>query len=39
TPEFAVKEGADIIVVGRPIINAQDRKKTVREFLKRIQNA
>jgi len=39
TPEFAVKEGADIIVVGRPIINAKDRKKMVREFVKKIQNA
>ncbi|SNZ07954.1 orotidine-5'-phosphate decarboxylase [Persephonella hydrogeniphila] len=39
TPEFAVKEGSDILVVGRPIIKAKDKKKAVREILEKIKNA
>ncbi|WP_457639956.1 orotidine-5'-phosphate decarboxylase [Persephonella sp.] len=39
TPEFAVKEGADIIVVGRPVLEAKNKKEKIKEFLRRIQNA
>ncbi|WP_457625661.1 orotidine-5'-phosphate decarboxylase [Persephonella sp.] len=39
TPEFAVREGSDILVVGRPIIKAKDKKKVVREILEKIKDA
>jgi orotidine-5'-phosphate decarboxylase len=33
TPEEALKNGADILVVGRPILKAQDRNKIIKEML------
>ncbi len=39
TPEFAVSQGADILVVGRPILKAENRKKALEEILNRINNA
>ena len=38
TPEFAVREGADILVVGREVIRAKDPPKKVDEILRRIGN-
>ncbi len=39
TPEFAVKEGADILVIGRPIIKAENKKELIKEIYKILQNA
>ena len=39
TPEFAIKEGADILVIGRPIIKAKNRKKIIKEIQKIIKDA
>ncbi len=39
TPEFAVSQGADILVVGRPILKAEDRKKAIEEIINRMNNA
>ncbi|WP_456399444.1 orotidine-5'-phosphate decarboxylase [Persephonella sp.] len=33
TPEVALKSGADILVVGRPIINSKNRSEAVKKFL------
>ncbi|MCX7738830.1 MAG: orotidine-5'-phosphate decarboxylase [Hydrogenothermaceae bacterium] len=37
TPEEAVKNGADIVVVGRPILKAEDKSKVIREIKERIR--
>jgi len=37
TPEEAVDRGADIIVVGRPILTADEPRKVVEDILKRIE--
>ncbi len=39
TPEFAVKEGADILVIGRPIIKAENKKELIKEIHRILQNA
>ncbi|WP_293446385.1 orotidine-5'-phosphate decarboxylase [Persephonella sp.] len=39
TPEFAAKEGADILVIGRPIIKAENKKELIKEIYKILQNA
>ncbi len=39
TPELAVREGADILVVGREIINSEDPVKKTEEILRRIENS
>ncbi len=39
TPEFAVKEGADILVIGRPIIRAENKKKLIKEIQRTIKDA
>ena len=39
TPELAVREGADILVVGREIINSEDPVKKAEEILRRIENS
>ncbi|RUM58900.1 MAG: orotidine-5'-phosphate decarboxylase [Persephonella sp.] len=36
TPEEAVKNGADILVIGRPILKSEDKKKTIEFILKEI---
>jgi orotidine-5'-phosphate decarboxylase len=36
TPEEAIERGADIIVVGRPIVNAENPRAVAEEILKRI---
>jgi len=38
TPEWTVRQGADIIVVGRPIINAKDKIGLIKEIKRRINN-
>ncbi len=37
TPVEAKKKGADIIVVGRPILNAEDRNKVINKILEQIK--
>ena len=37
TPREAILNGADIIVVGRPILNSLDRKNTIEKILKEIE--
>ena len=37
TPESAVADGADYLVVGRPIVNAPDRKRAVRLILEEMK--
>ena len=37
TPGEAVKTGADFIVVGRPVLKAQDRKAAVQKILEEMQ--
>jgi orotidine-5'-phosphate decarboxylase len=37
TPEFAVKAGADFIVVGRPIIEAQDAAETAKNIYESVE--
>ena len=39
TPEFAIKEGADILVIGRPILSSKNKKETVNRILEKIENA
>ncbi len=39
TPRDAILNGADIIVVGRPILNSLDRKNTIEKILKEIEEA
>ncbi|RUM58749.1 MAG: orotidine-5'-phosphate decarboxylase [Persephonella sp.] len=39
TPREAILNGADIIVVGRPILNSLDRKNTIEKILKEIEEA
>jgi len=36
TPEEAVKNGADILVIGRPILKSEDKKQTIELILKEI---
>ena len=36
TPETAIKAGADILVVGRPIIKSSNRKKTLKKFIESV---
>jgi len=38
TPEFAVKEGADILVIGRPIIKAKNKKELIKEIYRKIHD-
>ncbi len=38
TPEFAVKEGADILVIGRPVLKAKNKKELIKEIQKKIQD-
>ena len=37
TPEKAVNDGADFIIVGRPILNSRNRKETVKNYLSRME--
>jgi len=37
TPESAVADGADYLVVGRPVVKAKDRKEAVRTILKEMK--
>ncbi len=39
TPREAILNGADIIVIGRPILNSIDRKNTIEKILKEIEEA
>ncbi len=39
TPEFAIREGADILVIGRPVIKSKNRRKLVKEILQKLKNA
>ncbi len=39
TPEKAIKDGADFIIVGRSIINSQDKKDLIELYLKKIEKA
>ena len=39
TPREAILNGADIIVIGRPILNSIDRKNTIKKILKEIEEA
>jgi len=36
TPKKAIQQGADIIVVGRPILNSKNRKETIKQILKEL---
>ncbi len=38
TPKNAIQSGADILVVGRPILNSKDRRKTIIQILSDIKN-
>ncbi len=37
TPEKAIEDGADFIIVGRPIIKSSDKNGTVKNYLKRME--
>lgn len=37
TPEYSIKQGADIIIVGRPIIQSEDISSKIDQFLKKIK--
>ncbi len=39
TPEKAIKDGADFIIVGRSIINSQDKKSLIKLYLEKIKKA
>ncbi len=39
TPKEAVRAGSDFLVIGRPILGAQDRTQALREILKEIETA
>ena len=39
TPRQAILDGADYVVVGRPIINAEDPKKAAEDIIKEIDEA
>ncbi|MBK3332071.1 orotidine-5'-phosphate decarboxylase [Persephonella atlantica] len=39
TPEFAIREGADILVIGRPVLRSKNRRKLVKEILQKLKNA
>jgi len=39
TPEFAIKEGANILVIGRPILSSRNKRELVEEILQKINNA
>lgn|GEM_PF-2387209 len=37
TPKDAVERGVDYVVMGRPILQSEDKPKTVRQFFTEIQ--
>ena len=39
TPSFAIKEGADYLVIGRAVTSAEDRVKAIRMIYEEIENA